>query len=870
MGTVLDAENSIHALAAKSRPTFAGLDDLRGRLAALPGKLKGAVAAQVANRWPVSIRTLMFCGCMSLTFMTVLVGLLSLAAYGQLDRAALEIYDDAFIPMNYLRSAHTVILEVSRDLAMGDVANAVVVDQLRSVEDALDGARERAMSARGEAVARQLQAAVSDLRTRLSTRTDRPDRASFAAIERTFDVAVQVYAADGLHLRGAVERFAGDQRDRIYGALGISVLIALAITLLLSRAIVPALRQAVGIASAIAGGGLDTSVPRIGPRDTRVLLDALAVMQDSIVDKMGRIQALLMQQASSHQAEIALQHSRFEAALNNMTLGLCMFDDKGNLLVQNRRFGDMFPALGDSAGPDRWPTPVSGGPPVVREGTRTYNEVLKDGRTIAVSEEPLPCGGRVAIYEDITERQLTEARLRHMARHDALTGLPNRVLFREHLERATKRLEPGSVLAVLCIDLDRFKAVNDTLGHPLGDALLRAVAERLLGTLRAGDLVVRLGGDEFAIVRVSKTDAEPVGRLAAHVLDTLKHPFDIAGHSLSVSASIGIVESSDPNENPDDLLIKADLALYAVKAQGGAASRPFAPQMYERLVAKRQMEIDLRTALVGGQFQLFYQPLLSTADGSVVAFEALLRWHHPERGMVSPAEFIPVAEEAGLIVEIGAWVLDTACRDAAHWPETVKVAVNLSPLQFNVADLVTDVRTALFKSGLPARRLELEITESIMLQETEQTLQVLYALRALGVSTSMDDFGTGYSSLSYLSRFPFDKVKIDKSFVRDLTAQHHNMAIVRAVISIGRSLQMSVVAEGVETEEQMRLLAQAGCQQVQGYLFSRPQPLAAVPGLVAAFTRGGPARWSGHAECRPGPGDHRGETAAAEASACVG
>jgi diguanylate cyclase (GGDEF)-like protein len=437
--------------------------------------------------------------------------------------------------------------------------------------------------------------------------------------------------------------------------------------------------------------------------------------------------------------------------------------------------------------------------------------------------------------EDITERRQAEARIAHMAQHDALTGLPNRTLFRDRLAGALARAQRGESSAVLCLDLDRFKVVNDTLGHPVGDALLKQVAARLQAELRDTDTVARFGGDEFAVLQTTGQQPGSASALARRLIEVLGTPYEVSGHQVVIGASIGIALISADSADPDELLKDADLALYRAKADGRAAWRFFEPEMDAHMQARRLLEMDLRRALKAGEFELNYQPLVNLHTGKLAGFEALLRWRHPERGLVPPADFVPLAEEIGLIVPIGKWVLQTACAEAASWPKALKLAVNLSAAQFQVsAALVQTVSDALSASGLAADQLELEITESIMLQDTEETLATLHRLRRLGVGISMDDFGTGYSSLSYLRLFPFTKLKIDRSFIQDLGETPGNCAaIVRAIISLSGSLGMVTTAEGVETTAQLNRLALEGCDQVQGYLFSKPVPASALPALMA-------------------------------------
>ena len=421
----------------------------------------------------------------------------------------------------------------------------------------------------------------------------------------------------------------------------------------------------------------------------------------------------------------------------------------------------------------------------------------------------------------------------HMARHDALTDLPNRILFKERIEEALERVPRGEKVAVLCLDLDRFKSVNDTFGHPGGDALLTQVAERLRGTLRKADTVARFGGDEFAVVQVGGVQPQEATALAQRIIEVLSAPYDLDGQQVIIGVSVGIALAPMDGCEPEQLLRNGDMALYRAKNDGRGLYRFFEPEMDARMQTRRTLEIDLRQALANGEFELFYQPVLSVATDEITAFEALLRWHHPRRGLVSPGEFISLAEEIGLIVPLGEWVLRQACRDAAGWPDRIKVAVNLSPAQFKSKKLLETVVMALATSRLPAERLELEITEGVLLVEHQATVAMLHELRSLGVSIAMDDFGTGYSSLSYLRSFPFDKIKIDGSFVRDVSDQESSLAIIRAVTGLSTSLGMATTAEGVETIEQLERIRSEGCTEVQGFFISEPRPAVEVPGLLA-------------------------------------
>ena len=419
-----------------------------------------------------------------------------------------------------------------------------------------------------------------------------------------------------------------------------------------------------------------------------------------------------------------------------------------------------------------------------------------------------------------------------MALHDALTGLPNRRHFESELSRVVREANGEHRFAVLCLDLDQFKPVNDTLGHLVGDKLLRAVAKRLLASVREIDVLARLGGDEFAILQTNVSGPEQSAILAERLVSFLAEPFEIDGHRILIGASAGVALASDAATDGMELLRNADLALYCSKGEGRGCYRFFEDEMDARVQLRHSLERDLRSALGAGQLELYYQPLIDLHSGSISAFEALLRWNHPTRGRVSPAEFIPIAEEMGLIGQIGAWVLEKACAEAAKWPSQVRVAVNLSSHQFKSGTLALEVTAALVASGLPAERLELEITETALLQNSDQTIEALKQLGALGVHISMDDFGIGYSSLNYLRAFSFDKIKIDKCFVQDLSEGSHSALILRAVIRLAQSLGMRTTAEGVETDAQLAWLQIEGCTEVQGFYFSPPRPAREVPAMV--------------------------------------
>lgn len=465
---------------------------------------------------------------------------------------------------------------------------------------------------------------------------------------------------------------------------------------------------------------------------------------------------------------------------------------------------------------------------------QTIRHMKSNGEAIDVAlfSRRLTHDGRAAVLIaaiDITERKRAEARIAHMAHHDALTDLPNRTLLSQHMNEMLRRQQrSGEGFAVLCIDLDNFKNINDALGHPCGDQLLKICAERLRAVLRDEDVAARLGGDEFAILIANCRQPEQASDVAQRIIDAVSARFTIDGHEMLVGASVGIAMAPDDGDTAEKLLKSADLALYQAKADGRRTFRFFMAEMNARIQARHRLEMDLRRAIVAGELQVHYQPLVDLASGEIAGFEALVRWPHPARGFIPPMEFIPVAEETGLIGPLGAYVMKRACQDAIAWPAHVRLAVNLSPVQFRVGNILACVREALGSSGLDPRRLDLEITEAVLLETSNHIISTLHALRDLGVRISMDDFGTGYSSLSYLRSFPFDKIKIDRSFVRDIGSNPESRAIVSAILGLGSSLGISITAEGIETMDDLACLKAGGCQQGQGYLFSKPRPQAEI------------------------------------------
>jgi diguanylate cyclase (GGDEF)-like protein len=602
---------------------------------------------------------------------------------------------------------------------------------------------------------------------------------------------------------------------------------------------------------------------------TRLLIGVAALSALVITIILFFIVRQLTLQHQSAQRRLALEKRRLDTAVNNMTQGLLLFDAAHRLVICNQRYVDMFGVSPDVVKPGlsiqgllrhRQETGTFTGDvdeyctkflAQLAQG-KIYQTVLDTagGRSVQVLYRPLPEGGWVTTLEDTTERRRAEERIAHMAHYDALTGLPNRVLFRERLERQLEEIQRGERFAVLYIDIDEFKSVNDTLGHPIGDELLKAVASRLRGCVRDIDFVARLGGDEFAVVRTAIRDPAEVKELVTRIHQAIREPCECQGHQLVTDASIGIAMAPQDGTDLDQLLKNADLAMYGAKADGRRTYRFFEHDMDAHVKERRTLELDLRQAIAVGEFELYYQPVVTLQSNEVSGCEALLRWHHPTRGMVSPAEFIPLAEETGLISEIGEWVLTTACAEAAGWPDGVRVAVNISPVQFRSRTLALKVAAALAASGLPASRLELEITETVLIRDDAAALATLHQLRALGVRIALDDFGTGYSSLSYLQRFPFDKIKIDRCFVNEIASPEGSSSIVQAVVTIAHARHMTTTAEGVETEQQKQLLRSLGCTEMQGFLFSRARPAEEIRRLylsghgndAAARSAGGAAR----------------------------
>lgn len=553
-----------------------------------------------------------------------------------------------------------------------------------------------------------------------------------------------------------------------------------------------------------------------------------------------------------------VQNDRLVAMLENLPQGVSMFDAEGNLLVCNQRFIDMYTlpttiktspvsyqdlyahvcSEDSAAGGDGWEKP-SEIAAAIAGGALSRVDTLRDGRAISVTRHSISSGGWVASYSDITQSRQQQSRILQLARQDPLTGLANRMAFREHLDEAIAASEDGEGFAVLLCDLDHFKAVNDSLGHPIGDRLIRAVSKRLNFCVKDGDLVARLGGDEFAIIVRTLPGQAGAYACARQIAETVSQPYFIEGHQIIVGVSTGIVWSRGADTGAETLLQMADIALYKAKADGRNTFKFFEPQMMADAQEKRELEVELRAAIEEDQLSAHFQPIVDGETRATVAFEALMRWNHPTKGVIAPSKFIPIAEERGLIVPMGRWILRQACRELGRLPGDFRIAVNISPVQLRDEDFTEHTRQTMAEFGIDPGRLELEVTEAVLMDDNESLQAKLQELRGLGVKIAMDDFGTGYSSLSYLRKFPFDRIKIDRSFIARITSSPRDLAIVKAVVDLARSLDLSTTAEGVETDAQYAALRSVGCTAMQGFLLGKPAPAAEAfrPYLFAASER---------------------------------
>jgi diguanylate cyclase (GGDEF)-like protein len=744
------------------------------------------------DRYAISFRRQFLVVTVCLLAVNLMIGLFARHQQRAIIDYAVNVYDTAFISTNYVSLAQIAfqhyIDEQSR--ATGPDQASKANELLETVLDDIDVAVERSSSQLTRAEGLELRTNISEL---LKLGVDSPElRGLTDDVQQKLERLHQNNSAIGLQARDDIEAFSYR-----------SDLLLLASTL------------------------------------TSIMLAGLVLL---VTHRMIRS----LNQRSS---------DRLYAALEGMPQGLTMFDDKQRLIICNAEFGAMYGLRAELIEPG---TPLrailehrmENGTAAINAENFVEEELasasqptaialehqLQDGRTIALTKAPLSTGGAVTIHMDVTEKRNSEKQIALLAHHDALTGLANRVQLREHIDKILEKVRRGGTASVLCLDLDNFKVINDTLGHSVGDALLCAVSKRVRDLVRDRDLVSRTGGDEFSIVQFG-TDSpmEASAALATRIVEALSAPFELGDHHVVIGASVGIAIVPDDGDSADQLLKNADMALYRSKEDGRGRFHFFEPEMDIKAQTRRVLELDLRNAIAAEEFEVFYQPIVNLAENRITGFEALLRWNHPTRGRVAPNDFIPLAEETGLIGAIGEWVIRQACAEARRWPPDTRVAVNVSPVQFRNKTLVLAVVSALAASGLRPDLLELEITETVLMNNNEATLAALHQLRALGVRISMDDFGTGYSSLSYLRSFPFDKIKIDQSFVRDLSERPDSIAIIRAVAGLGQSFGMTTTAEGVETQEQLDQMRAEGCSEVQGYFYSRPVPASEIAQLLIGF-----------------------------------
>jgi diguanylate cyclase (GGDEF)-like protein len=754
----------------------------------------GPYSDRSSDRYAISFRRQFLIVTICLLAVNLMIGLFARHQQRAIIDYAVNIYDTAFISTNYVSLAQIAFQHYvdERSRATGPAQTSEANELLEAVLDNMDVAIERSTSPHTRAEGTEIRAGIADLPHLAADAPELKDQ--IAEIQKKMERLHQRNSDVGLQARDDIEAFSSRSDLLLLGSVFTSIMLAGLVLFVIHRMI----------------------------------------------------------------SSMNLRSSdRLFTALEGMPQGLSMFDAEHRLIVCNAKYAAMYELSAELTEPGTSLRTIlehrmgNGTAPVnaddfIERGLSLASQPdeiaaehqLQDGRIIELTKATLATGGAVSIHIDVTEKRNSDKRIAFLAHHDALTGLANRVQLREHIERTLGHVKRGSKASVLCLDLDNFKTINDTLGHSVGDALLCAVSTRLRDLVRDSDLVSRTGGDEFSIVQsgVEAPMAASAG-LAARIVEAMSLPFDLGDHNVVIGASVGIAIAPDDGDNVDQLLKNADMALYRVKADGRAGFHFFEPEMDVKAQARRVLELDLRSAVTAGEFEVFYQPIVNLGENRISGFEALLRWNHPTRGRVPPNDFIPLAEETGLIGAIGEWVIRQACAEAKTWSSDLRVAVNVSPVQFRNKTLVSAVVSALANSGLRADLLELEITETVLMNNNEATLTALHQLRSLGVRISMDDFGTGYSSLSYLRSFPFDKIKIDQSFVRDLAERPDSIAIIRAVAGLGLSFGVTTTAEGVETQEQLDQMRAEGCTEVQGYFFSKPVPASEIAQLLSVFQK---------------------------------
>jgi diguanylate cyclase (GGDEF)-like protein len=706
---------------------------------------------------------------------------------------AINVYDTAFVSTNYVHLAQTSFQHYVDDRirAVGPVQIVKANELLEQVLEEMDVAIERSSSPQSRARGQEIRANIAALANVAANGRELTDRT--ANIQQQMEQLGARNSAVGLKARDDIEESSFTSDLLLLASIVTSVMLA-GLALLMLHRMITSMKQ----------------------RSSAQLSAALEGMPQGLIMFDGDLRLIVCNAFYAAMYRLRPEHTRPGTSLRT--------------ILEHQVETGAFPIDGDHFLQDML---ASASKPMLG----AVEQQLHDGRIISVISAPLSTGGGVTIHMDVTEKRNSEKQIAFLAHHDALTGLPNRVQLREHIENRLKH-ERGESFALLCLDLDHFKDINDTLGHSIGDSLLCAVSSRLLELVRDTDLVSRTGGDEFSIVQSgTKQTIAAAAALAARVVETLSVPFDLGEHHVVIGASVGIAIAPDDGDDADRLLKNADMALYQSKDDGRGKFHFFKSEMDDEAQARRILELELRKAVSAGEFEVFYQPIVNLEQDEISGFEALLRWNHPTRGLVPPDAFIPLAEETGLIVAIGEWVIRQACVEAMTWPSDLRVAVNVSPVQIRSKNLVSAVMSALATTGLHADRLEVEITEAVLMFNDDVTLAVLHQLRSLGVRISMDDFGTGYSSLSYLRSFPFDKIKIDRSFVRDLIEKPDSIAIIRAVTGLGHSFGITTTAEGVETQGQLDQMRAEGCTEVQGYFYSKPKPAGELAQLISGFQK---------------------------------
>jgi diguanylate cyclase (GGDEF)-like protein len=778
-------------------------------------------------------------------------GFRGIAASGDL---VLHLYDGPFMAINHARSADATVNEarllVTPDLA-DDVSDEIVKQfraKLAEIADDLRIVRERVNNPNVLTALAKVEERIHDW-SEAELKLLRPPPGGLTAVPANFSVTkmgldaaialddlVETVAADGFEHRMQAEATVTQARATLLGLAAATMLIGILLAISFSYSMSQPISEAMRVAERVASGNFSGEIVTERNDELGRLLRSLAGMQSHLKLRADEDYAMM---------------EKLDAALNNMGQGLCMFDADRRLMLWNEKYGAMYRISPDrlfvgctleqmmkdreAAGTSYRNMEQMNARVQIAIRTQSADSVtaeLSDGRIINLAYRPTQNGGWVFTHEDISERMQNEARIAHLAFHDPLTDLPNRAAFNDYLENTFRSANAdGTSFSVLCIDLDRFKEINDAHGHSTGDRFLVEIGRRILSTCE-GAFLARIGGDEFTIVSPNATElagAEGLCRRLSAVMDV---PFCIDEYEMTGSFTVGVSVFPKDGADVNTLVANAEAALYRAKAEQRGTIRFFEPAMDRQIREKRLLQQDVALALEKNELELYFQPQAETA-GEIFGFEVLLRWRHPVRGMVSPGLFIPLAEETGAIGAIDEWVLRQACREAASWPNPLAIAVNLSPVDFRRGDIPAMILSALLESGLNPQRLEIEITEGVLIEDFDRAIGTLRKIKNLGVRIAMDDFGTGYSSLSYLQAFPFDKIKIDQSFVAKIGKNFEASAIIHAILGLSRALTLPVIAEGVETEEQLAFLAKEGCDEVQGYLIGRPQPIAHYRQVVA-------------------------------------